>query len=583
MENFGAITFRETDLLIDPKTAPIAAQRNAAIDVTHEMAHQWFGDLVTMQWWDNIWLNEGFATWMEAKPVAAMHPEWNMPEEVASDEQDTLDIDAQPTTRAIRAQANTPDEIDEMFDSIAYGKASDVLLTVENYLGEETFRKGVHAYLSAHEYGNATAEDFWNAQTATSHKPVDKIMESFVAQQGEPVLTFGPISEGLVLVDQHRFYLSPGIRPDPAQKWTIPVCLRTAEGPSCDLLTPETSGLPPPLDPLFFANEGEGYYRSMYAPNKYAKLVAHAESSLLPVERISLAGDEWAQVYANKATVGDYLDLVAALKSDPSAQVFSAAAGKIGTIADKVASTKAERDELAVWVQRNFAPEYAKLGPPAPGNSPNTQELRAQLLGLLINHGGDTKLQDQARKIADQFLDDPTAVDPTLGYAALGAAAENGDAALFDRLQKVYETSTDPELQESALRLLVGFDNPALLERGLEYSVSNKVRNQDAAILLSIGLQIPENRDLTWNFIKTHWDQVQSKLTTDLGARLVSYTGSFCSGDARDDVKKFFASHPVPASDVALKHALENIDGCVELRRLQEPNLKSWLSAQGGL
>ena len=526
MENFGAITFRETDLLIDLKTAPIAAQRNAAIDVTHEMAHQWFGDLVTMQWWDNIWLNEGFATWMEAKPVAAMHPEWNMPEEVASDEQDTLDIDAQPTTRAIRAQANTPDEIDEMFDSIAYGKASDVLLTVENYLGEETFRKGVHAYLSAHEYGNATAEDFWNAQTATSHKPVDKIMESFVAQQGEPVLTFGPISEGLVLVDQHRFYLSPGIRPDPAQKWTIPVCLRTAEGPSCDLLTPETSGLPPPLDPLFFANEGEGYYRSMYAPNKYAKLVAHAESSLLPVERISLAGDEWAQVYANKATVGDYLDLVAALKSDPSAQVFSAAAGKIGTIADKVASTKAERDELAVWVQRNFAPEYAKLGPPAPGNSPNTQELRAQLLGLLINHGGDTKLQDQARKIADQFLDDPTAVDPTLGYAALGAAAENGDAALFDRLQKVYETSTDPELQESALRLLVGFDNPALLERGLEYSVSNKVRNQDAAILLSIGLQIPENRDLTWNFIKTHWDQVQSKLTTDLGARLVSYTGA---------------------------------------------------------
>ena len=583
MENFGAITFRESDLLVDPRTASISDQRNAALDVTHEMAHQWFGDLVTMQWWDNIWLNEGFATCMENKPVAAMHPEWNIPEVVAGDEQDTLDIDAEPTTRAIRAQANTPDEIDEMFDSIAYGKASDVLLMVENYLGEETFRKGVHAYLSAHEYGNATAEDFWNAQTAASHKPVDKIMESFVAQQGEPVLTFGPISEGLVLVDQHRFYLSPGIRPDPAQKWTIPVCLRTAEGPSCDLLTPETSGLPPPLDPLFFANEGEGYYRSMYAPNKYAKLVVHAESSLLPVERISLAGDEWAQVYANEATVGDYLDLVAALKSDPSAQVFSAAAGKIGTIADKVASTKAERDELAVWVQRNFAPEYAKLGPPAPGNSPNTQELRAQLLGLLINHGGDTKLQDQARKIADQFLDDPTAVDPTLGYAALGAAAENGDAALFDRLQKVYETSTDPELQESALRLLVGFDNPALLERGLEYSVSNKVRNQDAAILLSIGLQIPENRDLTWNFIKTHWDQVQSKLTTDLGARLVSYTGSFCSEESRDDVKRFFAGHPVPASDVALKHALENIDGCVELRRLQEPNLKSWLSAQGGL
>ena len=150
-----------------PKPPPLPPQRNAALDITHEMAHQWFGDLVTMQWWDNIWLNEGFATWMENKPVAAMHPEWNIPQEVAGDEQDTLDIDAQPTTRAIRAQANTPDEIDQMFDSIAYGKASDVLLMVENYLGEETFRKGVHAYLSAHEYGNATAEDFWNAQTAS--------------------------------------------------------------------------------------------------------------------------------------------------------------------------------------------------------------------------------------------------------------------------------------------------------------------------------------------------------------------------------------------------------------------------------
>ena len=150
------------------------------------MAHQWFGDLVTMQWWDNIWLNEGFATWMENKAVAAMHPEWNIDQVVAADEDSTLNLDAQPTTRAIRAKADTPDEIEQMFDGIAYGKASDVLLTVENYLGEETFRKGVHAYLAAHLYSNATAEDFWNAQTAVSHKPVDKIMESLVAQRGEP-------------------------------------------------------------------------------------------------------------------------------------------------------------------------------------------------------------------------------------------------------------------------------------------------------------------------------------------------------------------------------------------------------------
>ena len=583
MENFGAITYRETDLLLDPRTATVAEKREVGLVVAHEMAHQWFGDLVTMQWWDNIWLNEGFATWMENKPVAAMHPEWNIPEVVADNEQDTLNTDAQPTTRAIRAKADTPEEIGQMFDGIAYGKASDVLLTVENYLGEETFRKGVRAYLVAHEYGNATAEDFWNAQTATSHKPVDKIMESLVARPGEPILIFTAPAGGKVSVDQRRFFLSPGITPDPTQEWTLPVCFATANVPACELVTPQTSSVNVPASGLFFANAaGKGYYRSAYAPAQYADLVTHAESALTLSERISLAGDEWAQVHANKAPVGDYLNLVAALKSDTSAEVFSNAAGKIGIIADKVASTKEERDELAVWVSRNFAPEYVKLGPPAPGDSPNTLELRAQLLGLLVDHGNDPAPSAQARKIADRYLDDPASGDPTLGQAALEAAVENGDAALFDRLQKMYETSTDPELQEDALRLLVQFDNPAMLERALEYSVSSKVRNQDAAIQLAIGLQVPENRDATWQFIKTHWDQVQAEVTTELGSYLVGGAGSFCTNEAHEDVKSFFAAHPVPASDVALRHALENIDSCVELRRLQEPNLKTWLAAQSG-
>jgi aminopeptidase N/puromycin-sensitive aminopeptidase len=583
MENFGAITYRETDLLLDPKTATVAEKQEVGLVVAHEMAHQWFGDLVTMQWWDNIWLNEGFATWMENKPVAAMHPEWNIPEVVASDEQDTLDIDAQPTTRAIRARADTPEEINQMFDGIAYGKAGDVLLTVENYLGEETFRKGVHAYLSAHEYGNATAEDFWDAQTATSHKPVDKIMESLIAQPGEPIFTFGTPGDGNVSVAQQRFFLSPGVHPDPTQKWTLPLCFKTADAQDCEVVTPETSSVTAPAAGLFFSNAaGKGYFRGAYPPDQYQNLVTHAESDLTPSERISLLGDEWAQVRANNATIGDYLNLVTALKSDPSAEVFSIAAGRIGTITDKVASTKEERDELAAWVQRNFAPAYAKLGPPAPDDSPNTLELRAQLLTLLVDHGNNTVLPVQARQIADRYLDNPAAVDPTLGMAALQAAAENGDAALFDRLQKVYETSTNPGLQETALRLLVQFDNPALLERGLEYSVSSKVRNQDAAIQFARGLEDPDTRDATWRFIKTHWDQVNADLTTDLGSYLVAGAGSFCTADAHDDVKSFFAAHPVPSSDVALKHALENIDGCVELRHLQEPSLKTWLATQGG-
>ncbi|MGP8174800.1 MAG: M1 family metallopeptidase [Terracidiphilus sp.] len=581
MENFGAITYRETALLIDPKTASVGSKKEVALVIAHEMAHQWFGDLVTMQWWDNLWLNEGFATWMETKAVARMHPEWNIDQMVASGVDDTLNLDAQPTTRAIRAKAETPDEINQMFDGIAYGKAAAVLLTVENYLGEEAFRQGVHNYLDAHRYANATAEDFWNAQTAASHKPVDKIMESLVAQPGAPILTFADPSKGKVWVAQKRFFLSPSIQPDPAQKWTLPVCFKTASGQDCQLLTPADSTLKAPAAALFFANAGgQGYYRSAYPASVYAALVTNVETSLTPTERISLTGDEWAQVRANKAPIGAYLDLMAAIKADPGAEVLSNSLGGVNATYERVAGAPEERAGLSAWIRSTFAPQLAKLGPPAETDSPNTRELRAQLFGVLGYYGKDPAVLAQARQIAQNYLANPASVDPTLGQTALAIAARNGDAALFDQLQHVYETSANPEFQIGALRLLAQFEDPALVQRSLDYAVSGKVRNQDAAIQFAIALQISATRDQAWKYIQTHWDKVQAELTTEMGAALVGSTGSFCSADARDEVKNFFSTHKVAASDLALKHAIEHIDGCIEFRALQEPNLKQWLVTQ---
>jgi aminopeptidase N/puromycin-sensitive aminopeptidase len=582
MENFGAITYRETDMLLDPKTASVGSRKNVALVVAHEMAHQWFGDLVTMQWWDNIWLNEGFATWMENKPVAAMHPEWNIDQLVAADEDETLGLDAQPTTRAIRAKADTREEIEEMFDGISYGKASDVLLSVENYLGPEMFRKGVHAYLSAHLYSNATAEDFWGAQTATSHKPVDKIMESLVVQPGEPLLTFGDPSNGTVSVSQNRFFLSPSVKPDPNQKWTIPVCFKaSSDKQDCEVFSPGDSSLKVSSSSLFFANAGgKGYYRSAYPPSVYATLVANAETGLSPTERISLIGDEWAQVRANKATVGDYLNLVAVLKADTSAEVVGSAFDGVDAIHERVAGTADEKAAIAAWLRATVAPEYGKLPPPSDADSPNTKELRAHLFGILGYYGKDPSVLAQAHEFTEKFLADPSSVDATLFQTALPIAARNGDAVLFDQLQKVAETSTNPEFQEGALHLLAQFEDPALVRRSLEYATSGKVRSQDALVQLIIGLQIDATRDMTWKYIKSHWDSIRTLLTPELGGGLVSSTGSFCSADARDDVKAFFAEHRVPDSERALKHAVESIDGCIELRRLQEPNLDKWIAAQ---
>jgi aminopeptidase N/puromycin-sensitive aminopeptidase len=584
MENFGAITYREDALLLDPKTASLGSKKGVANVIAHEMAHQWFGDLVTMQWWDNIWLNEGFATWMENKPLEAMHPEWDVRQSVVSEVDGVLNLDTQATTRTIRAKADTPDEINQMFEGITYGKAGSVLLMVENYLGEETFRKGVHNYLSAHLYGNATAEDFWGAQTATSHQPVDKIMESLVAQPGAPVLTFSEPSGGSVGVEQRRFYVSPSIQPDPKQKWTLPVCFKTAgTEKNCDVLTPSDSSLKVPAEKIFFPNAGgAGYYRVAYPAGLFKTLVEQAETDLAPEERIRLVGDEWAQMRANRATVADYLNLVASLKDDASAEVVSSSISGVTTIYERVAATKEERAKLANWICATFAPRLAKLGEPAANDSPNIRELRASLFELLGLYGKDPTVIAQSREIAEKYIADPGSVDSTLGKAALGVATRNGDAALFDKLQRVYETSTNPEIQQGALRQLANFEDPALAQRGLEYAVSSKVRNQDTFIQLSIPLWTDAARDQAWAFIKQNWDKVRPQLTTFGGSGIVESTGSFCTADGRDDVQKFFAEHKVPASSVSLTHAVDRINGCMELRKLQEPNLQKWLVAQQG-
>jgi len=579
MENFGAITYRETELLIDEKSASPEVKMRVNQVIAHEMAHQWFGDLVTMQWWDNVWLNEGFADWLENKPVAAQHPEWNIDQLVTQEVDETLNLDTQATTHAIRAKAETPDEINEMFDGISYNKGGSVLQMVEKYLGEETFRRGVHNYLAAHLYGNATAEDFWNTQASTSQKPVDRIMDSLVAQPGAPLLTFGDPTGGKVEVAQRRFYVSPSIQLNAAQKWTLPVCFRVSSNKSeCSILSPNDKQLAIPQSDFFFANAGgAGYYRSAYTPTAYSELLKQVEKSLTADERIRLIGDEWAQLRANKASPGDYLNLVQAVKSDTSAHVIVSSLAGVRAIDERIASTPEEHAALDAWIERSFAPEYAHLSPAAKGDSTNLRELRAELFNILGRYGKNPAILNEAKTLALKYLDNPASVDATLAKVAATITAFNGDAAFFDKLQGVYETSPNPEQQESALRLMVLFRDPVLLKRALDYALSGKVRNQDVAIQFAIALRGVQTRSQTWKYIQDNWEKLQAQLTTTMGNILVSSTGSFCSAAERDAVKAFFAVHKVAASERALTLAVNSIDGCAELRTLQEPKLKIWL------
>jgi aminopeptidase N/puromycin-sensitive aminopeptidase len=410
---------------------------------------------------------------------------------------------------------------------------------------------------------------------------VDKIMESLVAQPGAPILTFGEPAKGTVAVHQRRFFLSPGIQSDPAQKWMLPVCFKTPAGQDCELLTPSTAKLDAPAAAFFFANAGgKGYYRSAYPVSEYAALVAQVETTLTPAERISLIGDQWAQARSNKVPIGAFLDLVAAVKDDPNAEVVSNALNGVNLIYERVAATPEEKTALFMWIFKTYSPEYFKLGPPAGTDSANTREMRAQLLAILGLHGEAPLITAMARNYAQLYLGDPAEADHTLGQTALAIAARNGDAALFDQLQKVAETSTNPELHVVALRLLAKFEDPALVQRSLDYAASGKVRNQDAAIQFAIALQNDATREQAWKYIQNNWEKVQAQFTPEMGARFVGATGNFCSAEGRASVEQFFSTHKVASSDKALKHAIERINGCIELRTLQEPNLKQWLAAQ---
>jgi aminopeptidase N len=585
MENFGAITYRETAMLVDEKTASINAKKVVAVDVAHEMAHQWFGDMVTMEWWNNIWLNEGFATWMSNKPLAVWKPEWEIPQSEASELNQTLDLDAARATRAIRARADTPGEINEMFDGISYGKAAAVLLMTEHYLGEDTFRDGVRRYLRAHMYGNATAEDFWNTLQTASGKPVDKIMESLVAQPGEPLLSFAGVRDGKVQVTQKRFLLNPKDAADAkeaedqTQSWVLPVCLKSSgDRTDCPILSANTQQLQVPAAPVFYGNAGgNGYYRARYTSDDYQQLLRQVETSLTPPERITFLGSEWAQARAGIAPVGDFLNLAAAVRDDTNSFVMTTVSTALRGIDQQVASTPEEHAEIAAWVRKNFAPALARLGPPAAGEAPDKSLLRAALYGLLGNIGADPQIIADARQVAQRYLRNPASVDPTLAATALNVAAQNGDAAFFEQLQQLSQTSGNPQLRSQALLALANFRDPALVDRALDYALSGQVRNQDALRLVQLQMRDRRTRDVTWQYVQQNWPKVKAQLTTSIGGDLVESMGAFCTAEKSTQVTEFFEGHTVMASSRALNKARDNIESCANLRAAQEPNLKQWL------
>jgi aminopeptidase N len=580
MENAGAILFRERALLADPAQSAGAVQRTLVENTAHEIAHQWFGNLVTMRWWDDLWLNEGFATWMETKATDALEPAWHSELSVEQDRQRALAVDALRSTRPIHASVNTPAEINELFDAIAYEKTAVVLRMIEGYVGEEAFKRGVSSYLRRFAYGNATGQDFWSEMTSVTGKPVDRILTTLVDQPGAPVVTLQTsCSAGTTTlrIGQERFVASGAAAGD-GSTWTFPLCIKTSGAPRCDVIQQRQQTLTFPGCQAAFANpESRGYYLTEYAGDT-VRAFGKNFRELTYVERMGLLGDEWWMARAGRHAIDVFLDVASAMSDDDTAAVVDVIAARLFIVHDRLVDA-ADRARLEQWIRDRYGPTLRRLGlPGAATDSENAQSLRATLLSLVGIAGNDAAIQQRALELARRYMNDRGAVPPTLAPAVLQVAAA-GDPGLYDAyLARLATLESDPEEYYRYFNALPWFRDPALVARTLTFSLSPGARSQDAPALLAALMAVPWGREQAWPFVQMQWSRLLEKLDPAEGLpMLVNGLGAYCAGARAEEVRAFFTTHAVEGLGRTVDQQVEEIRSCAELRDRAAPVIARWL------
>jgi aminopeptidase N len=590
MENVAAILCSEW-LLVDDKTSSPEARKSVAHGVAHEMAHMWFGDLVTMKWWDDIWLNEGFASWMETKPVAAWKPDWNSASDDLQAARFALDQDALEATHSIRAHVETPADIMQYVDAITYNKSAAVLRMVESYVGPEAFRHGVNAYLKKYAYDNASSEDFWNTLGEVSGKPVGGVMKSFVQQPGAPLISIQAHCDGstisFTLTQQRYFAKARELAARSPELWQVPVCIKTesaggAESIRCELLkdkekTFERGG----CTGSFFANAGaRGYYRSSYQPEALRQIARSVEKNLTPEERLSLLGDEWGLVENGRINIGNFLTLLEGLKNDRERAVMQFVTGNLSYIGDNVVSD-ADRDLFRSWVRGLLGPAARELKwQAAAGDNDERRALRDTVLLALGYAGRDPETLTHARALAERVRDDSSVVDPMLAGTVLSLAALEGGPGVYQEFLSRAKSATLKEVKQRYYNALGSFRDPALLQQTLSYALTDSVPTSERIGLIWPVMSNPAGRNLGWAFIKSHWAELQRKLPSEGVKGVIHSAGNLCDARSREDAQGFFSTHKVEDAGRAVGETLEGISLCVDFKTQQQANLSWWLRQQ---
>jgi len=586
MENAGAVTFGESIILFDDKTASSSKRSFMAWVVAHELAHMWFGDLVTMGWWDDLWLNESFASWMGDKVMDEVFPEYRSRNRQLNDADVAMTTDAGLTTHAIRRAVSPRQNMSDFFDEITYQKGDAVLGMFENWMGREDFARGVVDYLNAHRWGNANASDFLDALSHYTHGDIRKAFRSFLEQPGVPLVSLRTLDNNRLEITQKRF-MDFGLEDSLGSRWDIPMTLRIPIGNSSTrvhfLLTRgcDTLRLPVSIHPRWIEpDDGEmGYYRWRVPPEASAMTLAAGSKSLTVRERIGLLKNLHALVTAGLLGAAEYLQAIAALARDPDPDVVSASVDAAwGINIDYVEESTEAEGLYAPFLRDIFGQARNRYGLiRLPGDSEPVRELRQNLLFLLGKAGGDPAVLQIADSLAWLHLKDPSAVDPSLGAAALRLAAYAGNEILFDSCRVRYEACEDPSERSLLLSVIGSFNDSMIAGKALRYALSERVSPMQAFYIANSASGNQDNREMVFQWVLNNYDTLAHRVG-DVAAYLPLYAWG-ASRERIETANSFFrmAQHSIPGTAYQLQKVTDEVRRCLALREREGASVMSIL------
>lgn len=605
MENLGCVTFREVLLLVDPEEVTRSELQQVADVVAHELAHMWFGDLVTMKWWNGIWLNEAFATFMEMLATDAFRPEWDRWTTFALARSAALDVDALKSTRPVEYPVVSPADAEGMFDVLTYEKGAALVRMLEQYLGPELFREGIRRYLARHQFANTETTDLWDAiEEVTAEQgdtaedelagpgriPVRRMMDSWIFQGGHPVIDVDLIDDGgTIRLTQERFgYAGDRGEGDEdlealaATRWVVPVILTIAmngvttiervllDGDSVDIPVVEE------IDWVLVNTEGTGFYRVRYAPDLLAGLVARGRHELSAIERYGLVDDAWATVLADGMTAAHFLELLGGFAAETDLSVWRRIVGALRDL-DRLVEGPA-REVLAERIRLLVRPAYERLGEdPGDSDSERDRELRGVLFEALGTIGADHRIAERARLLHRRHTEAPGSVDPDLLSASIAVIAATGGVEDFEEFVARFRQAATPQDELRYLGALADFDDPELMRRVLAMSITEEVRTQNAPYLIRRALQNRDQGPLAWFFVAEEWDTINDRFPSNSIARLLEGIRSLARPEVAPAVFEFFETHEVPQGDKILAQHLERLEVNLALREREAERLAAAL------